>query len=76
LAPADGIKVTGARPEISGRPVGSLLYTLLQNAVRAVLAALVLCRIVAASFSTADGAIPGTAAVFARNVLNIREEFD
>jgi solute:Na+ symporter, SSS family len=51
LAPADGIKVTGARPEISGRPVGSLLYTLLQNAVRAVLAALVLCGIVAASFS-------------------------
>jgi hypothetical protein len=52
-----------------------LLYTLLQNAVRAVLAALVLCGIVAASFSTADGAILGTA-VFAGNVLNIREEFD
>jgi Na+/proline symporter len=76
LAPADGIKVADARPEISGRPVGSLLYTLLQNAVRAVLAALVLCGIIVASFSTADGEIPGTAAVFARNVLSIREEFD
>lgn len=49
---------------------GPVLYALLQNAVPPLLAALVLAGIVAASFSTADGAILGTAAVAARNVLN------
>lgn len=53
---------------------GPVLYALLQNAVPPLLAALVLAGIVAASFSTADGAILGTAAVAARNVLNVREE--
>ena len=50
----------------------AVLYTLLQNAVPPWLAALVLAGIVAASFSTSDGAILGTSAVIARNIGNIR----
>lgn len=57
-------------------PDGPVLYALLQDVAPAGLAALVLCGIVAASFSTADGAILGTAAVLARNVFGIREEYD
>ena len=50
----------------------AVLYTLLQSGVPAWLAALVLAGIVAASFSTSDGAILGTSAVIARNVGGIR----
>jgi len=50
----------------------AVLYALLQNAVPPWLAALVLAGIVAASFSTSDGAILGTSAVMARNVVGIR----
>jgi Na+/proline symporter len=52
----------------------AVLYALLQNAVPPWLAALVLAGIVAASFSTSDGAILGTSAVMARNVVGIRVE--
>jgi len=48
------------------------LYVLLQEAVPPWLAALVLAGIVAASFSTGDGAILGTSSVIARNVIGIR----
>ena len=54
----------------------AVLYTLLQNAVPPWLAALVLAGIVAASFSTSDGAILGTSAVMARNVVGIRVDED
>lgn len=54
----------------------AVLYTLLQNAVPPWLAVLVLGGIVAASFSTSDGAILGTSAVIARNVGNIRVDED
>jgi Na+/proline symporter len=50
----------------------AILYTLLQNAVPPWLAALVIAGILAASFSTSDGAILGTSAVIARNIGNIR----
>lgn len=50
----------------------AVLYSLLQNAVPPWLAALVIAGILAASFSTSDGAILGTSAVLARNVGNIR----
>ncbi|MFO7834983.1 MAG: sodium:solute symporter family protein [Halohasta sp.] len=50
----------------------AVLFTLLQNAVPPWLAALVIAGILAASFSTSDGAILGTSAVLARNVGNIR----
>jgi len=50
----------------------AVLYALLQNAVPPWLAALVLAGIVAASFSTSDGAILGTSSVLARNVGGIR----
>ncbi len=50
----------------------AVLYALLQNAVPPWLAALVLSGIVAASFSTSDGAILGTSSVIARNVGGIR----
>ncbi|SDX67710.1 sodium:solute symporter family protein [Halobellus clavatus] len=50
----------------------AVLYTLLQSAVPPWLAALVLAGIVAASFSTSDGAILGTSAVIARNIGDIR----
>jgi len=50
----------------------AVLYSLLQNAVPPWLAALVLAGIVAASFSTADGAILGTSSVIARNIGGIR----
>ncbi|PSP85547.1 sodium:solute symporter [Halobacteriales archaeon QS_6_64_34] len=54
----------------------AVLYALLQNAVPPWLAALVLAGIVAASFSTSDGAILGTSAVMARNVIGIRVDED
>jgi Na+/proline symporter len=50
----------------------AVLYSLLQNAVPPWLAALVIAGILAASFSTSDGAILGTSAVLARNVGGIR----
>lgn len=50
----------------------AVLYVLLQNAVPPWLAALVLGGIVAASFSTGDGAILGTSSVIARNIGDIR----
>lgn len=53
---------------------GPVLYALLQDVAPPALAVLVLYGILAASFSTADGAILGTSAVLARNVMGIREE--
>lgn len=53
---------------------GPILYALLQDVAPPALAVLVLAGIVAASFSTADGAILGTSAVLARNIVGIREE--
>ncbi|MDS0260701.1 sodium:solute symporter family protein [Haloarcula sp. S1CR25-12] len=50
----------------------AVLYVLLQEAVPPWLAALVLAGIVAASFSTGDGAILGTSSVIARNMVGIR----
>ncbi|WP_254764505.1 sodium:solute symporter family protein [Natrinema marinum] len=50
----------------------AILYTLLQNAVPPWLAAIVIAGIVAASFSTSDGAILGTSSVIARNIGGIR----
>jgi len=52
----------------------AVLYVLLQEAVPPWLAVLVLAGIVAASLSTGDGAILGTSAALARNVLGIRDE--
>ncbi|MBA3472658.1 MAG: sodium:solute symporter family protein [Rubrobacter sp.] len=67
----------GSILEVAGiTPDGPILYALLQDVAPPALAALVLSGIIAASFSTADGAILGTAAVFARNVMGIRQEFD
>jgi Na+/proline symporter len=51
----------------------AVLYVLLQEAVPPWLAVLVLGGIVAASLSTSDGAILGTSAALARNVLGIRD---
>ncbi|MFB1066790.1 sodium:solute symporter family protein [Natrinema sp. H-ect4] len=50
----------------------AVLYVLLQNAVPPWLAAIVIAGIVAASFSTSDGAILGTSSVIARNIGGIR----
>jgi Na+/proline symporter len=50
-----------------------VLYVLLQEAVPPTLAVVVLGGIVAASLSTGDGAILGTSAALARNVLGIRD---
>lgn len=50
----------------------AVLYTLLQNAVPPWLAAVVIAGILAASFSTSDGAILGTSSVLARNVGGVR----
>jgi len=52
----------------------AVLYVLLQEAVPPWLAVLVLAGIVAASLSTGDGAILGTSAALARNVLGVRDE--
>jgi Na+/proline symporter len=51
-----------------------VLYTLLQEAVPPWLAVLVLAGITAASLSTGGGAILGTSAALARNVLGVRDE--
>lgn len=51
---------------------GPVLFTLLQNVVPVGVALLVLAAILAASLSTADGAILGTSSVLAHNVLGIR----
>ena len=53
---------------------GPVLYTLLENLVPFGLAILILAGIVAASLSTADGAILGTSSVLAQNVLNSRHD--
>lgn len=50
----------------------AVLYSLLQNAVPPWLASIVIAGIVAASFSTSDGAILGTSSVIARNIGGIR----
>ena len=52
----------------------AVLYTLLQEAVPPWLAVIVLAGITAASLSTGDGAILGTSAALARNVLGVRDE--
>ncbi len=54
-------------------PNGPVLYELLREAAPAVLVVIVLAGIVAASLSTGDGAILGTSAVCARNILGIGE---
>lgn len=61
---------------IIGEDVGSspALFTLLDDVAPVGLAILVLSGIVAASFSTASGAILGTAAVAARNVMGTRQQ--
>ncbi|OLT09139.1 hypothetical protein BJF77_01295 [Kocuria sp. CNJ-770] len=51
---------------------GPILYTLLGEYAPPLLAVLVLSGIVAASFSTASGAILATSAVTVRNVFNVR----
>lgn len=51
---------------------GPLLFALLKEVVPPVLALLVITAIIAASLSTADGAILGTASVMAHNMLGIR----
>ena len=51
----------------------AVLYVLLQEAVPPTLAVVVLGGIVAASLSTGDGAILGTSAALARNVMGIRD---
>lgn len=51
---------------------GPILYAMLQNVVPPLLALLVLGAIVAASLSTADGAILGTSSVLAQNVFRVR----
>ncbi len=52
---------------------GPILFTLLDGYAPVGLAILVLSGIVAASFSTASGAILGTAAVAARNIVGVRQ---
>ncbi|MDA1360441.1 sodium:solute symporter family protein [Glycomyces luteolus] len=60
--------------DIVGPDAGSaVLFTLLEDHAPAWLAMLVLAAIVAASCSTANGAILGTGAVAARNIAGIRE---
>lgn len=54
----------------------AVLYVLLQEAVPPWLTVLVLAGIVAASLSTGDGAILGTSAALARNVVGIRVDED
>jgi len=51
----------------------AVLYVLLQEAVPPWLAVIVLGGIMAASLSTGDGAILGTSAALARNVIGIRD---
>ncbi len=51
---------------------GPVLYTLLDTAAPAILTILVLSGIVAASCSTVNGALLGTAAVAVRNVIGVR----
>ncbi|MFG3340402.1 sodium:solute symporter family protein [Glycomyces sp. NPDC048151] len=60
--------------DIVGPDAGSaVLFTLLEDHAPAWLAMLVLAAVVAASCSTANGAILGTGAVAARNIAGIRE---
>lgn len=63
--------------DIVGPDAGSaVLFTLLEDHAPAWLAMLVLAAVVAASCSTANGAILGTGAVAARNIAGIRETDD
>jgi solute:Na+ symporter, SSS family len=60
-------------PEILGRPAeGPVLFDVLDTVAPVWLTVLVLCGIVAASMSTANGAILGSAAVLVRNVAGRR----
>ena len=54
-------------------PDGPLLLALLKGVIPPVLGLLVIAAILAASLSTADGAILGTSSVIAHNVLGIRQ---
>ncbi|QQE65818.1 sodium:solute symporter [Leptolyngbya sp. BL0902] len=58
--------------QIGITPDGPVLFALLQHAVPGLLGLMVLAAILAASLSTADGAILGTSSVLAHNVLGIR----
>lgn len=51
---------------------GPILFALLQDVVPPVITLLVIVAIVAASLSTADGAILGTSSVLAQNVFGVR----
>jgi len=51
---------------------GPVLYALLQNVVPPVITLLVISAVIAASLSTADGAILGTSSVLAQNVFGVR----
>ncbi len=55
---------------------GPVLYALLQNVVPPVITLLVISAIIAASLSTADGAILGTSSVLAQNVFRVRAPSD
>jgi Na+/proline symporter len=68
LSASDILKTAGVQAD------GPVLYALLQDVVPAPLAVLVLSGIVAAGLSTADGAVLGTSAVSARNILGLRDE--
>jgi Na+/proline symporter len=68
LSASDILETAGVQAD------GPVLYALLQDVVPAPLAVLVLSGIVAAGLSTADGAVLGTSAVSARNVLGLRDE--
>ncbi|OZH51229.1 sodium:solute symporter [Hydrocoleum sp. CS-953] len=54
-------------------PEGPLLLALIKGVVPPVLGLLVIAAILAASLSTADGAILGTSSVIAHNVIGIRQ---
>jgi SSS family solute:Na+ symporter len=68
------LSTPGILAETGAAPSGPVLYALLDDAAPVGMAILVLSGIVAASFSTADGAILGTAAVAVRNVGGVRQE--
>ncbi len=53
---------------------GPILYSLLQGVVPPALSLIVLIAIIAASISTADGAILGTASVMSHNIIGIRHD--
>ncbi|GAB4368824.1 MAG: sodium:solute symporter family protein [Elainellaceae cyanobacterium] len=60
--------------QVGVTPEGPILYEMLQNVVPPLLALLVIGAIVAASLSTADGAILGTSSVLAQNIFGVRSQ--